>query len=405
MKPGRGIDERQAKGKPGKLPVVVQMLLFMTLGNFSNSSYSPLAPFIKNSFLLTSAEVGLITSVIFMGAITVSLFSGFLVDRLGPYTAIKISFAIIASGAVIIFLGHTYSVLIGGYYAIGFGYGIITPASNSLMMKEYYPDHATRMGVKQSGVPLGAAFSAAILPIIALNFTLRGSYLILIIMALAIAIVLPWERRKESGQRIGKGYIKDLLSAGRSRPLLAVAVAVVFLSWGQQTLLTFFVLFEESKGIPIIFAEALLIVLLAGSVFGRMFWAYVSDRVFRKNRVHTLSLIMAIAGLVFVMFNLNGSNYALAVAFSFIIGMNAVGWNSTYVTVISEIAPRAKVGLFSGVSLMLTGMGTIIGTPVSGVIRDMFSFMEMWTVLGSALMVMSMVFLFVGSKYVKSSYS
>lgn len=396
---GKGKERRKAGGGK-RIPIVVQMLLFMTLGNFSNSSYSPLAPFIKNSFLLTSAEIGLITSVLFLGAVTVSLFSGLLVDRLGPYTAVRISFAIIAAGAVIIILGNSYGVLIAGYYALGFGYGIITPATNSITMKEYYPDHATRMGIKQSGVPIGAALSAAVLPIIALNFSLKGSFLVLIIIALAIAVFIPREKREHREQSLGKGYIKDLLSAGRSRPLIAVASAVIFLSWGQQSLLTFFVLFEEYNGIPIIFAEMLLIVLLVGSVSGRMFWTYVSDRVFGRNRVNTLALIMGLAGLCFILLNLGGDYYPLAVVLAFVIGMNAVGWNSTYVTVISEIAPEGKVGLYSGVSLMMVGMGTIIGTPISGVIRDTFSFLEMWTLLGTVLMIMSLIFILVGRKYV-----
>ncbi len=381
------------------------MLLFMTLGNFSNASYSPLAPFIQNSFLLTSAEVGLITSVIFLGSMTVSFFSGFLVDRLGPYSAIKISFGIMGMGALAIFLGHSYAFLIAGYFAMGFGYAIITPATNSATMSEYYPHHAPRMGIKQAGVPLGLAFSAAVLPLVALSFGLDGSYLLLIVIALAIAAILPRERIQRSSKDIGSGYFRDFISAGRSKPLLAVAVGVVFLSWGQQTLLTFFVIFERFNGVPIIPAEILLVVLLAGSIFGRLFWAYLSDSVFHRNRVRTLSVVMALGGLLFMALNFRPGYYPLAVPLAFFIGMNAVGWNSAYVTVISEIAPRARVGLFSGVSLILTGMGTIVGTPISGYIRDTTSFLAMWTVLGSSLLVMSVVFLFVGKKYVKAAYS
>ena len=47
-----------------RFPVVIQSLLFMILGNFTLSSYAPLAPFIKDRFLLDSTELGLITSVI-----------------------------------------------------------------------------------------------------------------------------------------------------------------------------------------------------------------------------------------------------------------------------------------------------------------------------------------------------
>lgn len=378
------------------------MLLFMTLGNFSNSSYSPLAPFIKNSYVLTSAELGLITSSIFIGTVTVSFFSGLLVDRLGPYTALRISFAIMASGAAVIFIADSYPVLIAGYFSIGLGYGIITPSTNSVTMDSYYPKHAPMMGIKQSGVPLGLMFSVVLLPFLALRYSLKISFLIMFLIAISIALILPREKHTSEGVSLRKGYLKDLLKAGRDKAVLSVAASVIFLSWGQQTLLTFFIIFQESKGVPLGIAEIFLMLLLVGSIFGRLFWAFFSDRVFHRNRVRTLSLIMALSGLLFILFNFSSSYYPIAALFSFVIGMNAVGWNSNYVTVISEIAPRAKVGLFTGASFVFTGLGTIIGTPLSGLIRDSASFFEMWIILGSALLVMSMIFLLVGGKFVRS---
>lgn len=401
------IGKPEPKGAGGmrkipRVPVVVQMLAFMTLGNLNNSSYSPLDTFIKSTYSLSSTEVGVITSVVFIGAFIISLLSGFLVDRLGPNTAIKISFSIIATGSAVIFFSVNYPGLLAGYFLIGFGYGTMVPATNSAMMKEYYPHHARGMGVKQSGVPIGAALSVGILPVIALTFSLKASFLVMILIATTLAIITPRERLSPSRTRIGKGYIRDLLSASKNKSLLSVEIGVVFLSWGQQTLLTFFVIFEETRGIPVLLAEVLLIVLFAGSVFGRNFWAMMSDRIFRSNRVHTLSLIMAISGALFLVFILEGSYYPVAVLLSFFLGMNAVGWNSAYVTVISEIAPRNKVGLFSGVSIMFTGLGTIIGTPISGKISDLFAFSNMWLVLGSSLLVMSVVFLFAAGKFVGS---
>lgn len=387
--------------KERRMPVVLQMLLFMTLGNLGNSSYSPLNHFIQSAYGLTNAQVGIITSVVFAGGFLVSLMSGLLVDRLGPYTAIRIAFGIIASGATVIFLSDTYYLLISGYFFIGFGYGIITPATNSAMMKEYYPRHARGMGVKQSGVPLGAILSVGILTAVTLFFSLKYSYLVLIAISVAVAFIIPKDGPRESSEKLGSGYLRDLLSAGMNKSLLAVEVGVIFLSWGQQTLLTFIVDFERFRGIAIVAAEILLIILLVGSVFGRNFWAQISDRMFHKNRVHTLSTIMAISGILFILLIFTGGYYPVLIVIVFFLGMNAVGWNSAYVTVISEMAPRDKVGVFSGVSLMFTGLGTIVGTPISGVISDSYSYSQMWVVLGASLAIMALVFLFVGRKYVK----
>jgi MFS family permease len=76
---------------------------------------------------------------------------------------------------------------------------------------------------------------------------------------------------------------------------------------------------------------------------------------------------------------------------------------------VSEIAPREKIGTYSGLSLFIIGLGTIIGAPLSGVIIDITSsYNDMWYVMASALVVMSILILvfsrlFSGKRYGKAS--
>ncbi len=166
--------------------VALLSLLFMTLGNFAVSAYSPLAPFIKSRFLLSSAELGLITSVIFTGSFVMSSLAGFFVDRLGKNSAIKISFVLMAAGSLIAAISRNYAELISGFFTIGFGYGIVTPSTNSLVMGAYYPRHARAMGIKQSGVPLGAAMAAVSLPLIAIHVSLEAALFVIAAVSLII---------------------------------------------------------------------------------------------------------------------------------------------------------------------------------------------------------------------------
>ena len=80
----------------------------------------------------------------------------------------------------------------------------------------------------------------------------------------------------------------------------------------------------------------------------------------------------------------------LAIPLALALGMTTVAWNSTYVTIISEVASKGQVGIFSGLSLTILYTGAIIGTPLSGFIVDFTnSFVQMWLVVGTVLLVLS----------------
>ncbi|MCL5439573.1 MAG: MFS transporter, partial [Candidatus Thermoplasmatota archaeon] len=352
-----------------KMPIAIQSLLYMAIGNFANSAYSPLSSAIKNAYLLTSEEVGLITSTIFIGSLAVSFLSGYFVDRLGNRTALRISFMFIASGSLVCAFSTTYPVLLSGFFLIGFGYGNITPATNSLIMEEYYPYHIGRMGIKQTGVPIGSIASVIILPLVAITFGIRSPFLVLFATSVVIAVAVRSRSKPPSEFSIRK-YLSDLLSAAKDRRLLTYSAFSTVLSWGQQTGLTFYVLYFEGKGFPLYYAETLLGSFLIGAIIGRIFWARVGYRIHKGSRWHATSLIMFLSGFLFIMLSQVPVQILFLLPYSVILGMNAAGWNSTFVTAVSEMAGKGRIGLYSGVALITLGLGTIIGAPVSGYIRD-----------------------------------
>ena len=362
----------------------------MTLGNFANSSYSPLYQFIKSDFLLDSAQLGLITSSIFIGSLVMSSLTGFFVDRLGKNSAIKISFGMMALGSFIAGAAQNYPEVISGFFTIGFGYGIVTPSTNSAIMEEYYPHHSRVMGVKQSGVPLGGALAAVAFPLLVLHISLHGSLFVLAIIMAVIALLVRKDSRKQADFKIGKGYIGDFLKAWRNRSLIMASIPVAFFSWGQQSLLTYYVLYVRWGGFSVIVSGSLLALLYIGSITGRLTWISLNDVLFRSNRHLMLALVMVISGLLFMAFSRHGTSVIILGILTFMLGMSAVGWNSIYVTLVSEIAPRDKIGLFSGVSLMMISLGSILGTPASGLIIDFTSYSLMWLVLGVSLLAMAL---------------
>lgn len=378
---------------------LAEIVILQIMGNFTLSSYAPLAHFIKDSFMLNEAAVGLITSATFAGALSINLVSGLIVDNLGPKKTMKISYGILAAGALIAYFAGEYYVLVAAYFIIGFGYGMVTPATNSAIMTEYYPRHTSPMGIKQSGVPMGTIFATVALPLIVLQYSLRYAFLFLFIITAVIGLVTRGERNYQGSLGKNETIFKHMKGVLKNRTLVVLSLITAFLSWGQQAVFTYFVLFLGSRNFYVLVAEDLFIVLLLGSVIGRMLWPPITQRLFHGHRVKNYSLIMVLIGVTFLFLPFVTFNLAEAAIMAVLLGFTAVAWNSNYVTLVSEIAPKGSVGTYSALSMVIISVGSILGTPLSGFIVDATgSFSYMWITLGICLVFASAIFLAVGSR-------
>lgn len=378
---------------PGLTAVSLQMTVFILLGTFSNASYSSLSVFIQPSYSISYTQVGFITSVTFLGNLTVFFLVGILVDRMGAKSALRISFGLIALGSFIAFLSSMYFELLIGYYIIGFGYGIIIPATNRIVMDTYYPHHSTVMGIKQAGAPIGLAMAAIILPAIAFRYSLSYSFLALTAGALISMVFVGRNSREKSSSSISLS--KSLRELFRTmignRVLVAVSATSIFLSWGQQTVFTYYALFMQSIGYHAETAVIFLFIVMTGAIFGRIMWMKIGDRYFGTDRVGALSMITFFSGLMILIFPYLSSSPVPAGIMAFLLGLNGISWTSMFVTAISELAPKDKVGLYSGIGLIFLSMGVIVGTPVEGWIKMNTSFFGLWIVLGAGLLIGSLL--------------
>ena len=91
-----------------------------------------------------------------------------------------------------------------------------------------------------------------------------------------------------------------------------------------------------------------------------------------------LLVIVVLSGIMLILVPLEASEWYFASVGSFFLGFSAVAWNSTYVTIISEEAPRDSVGVYSGAALSIMYIGIIVGTPLLGYIIDSMTYTAMW---------------------------
>ncbi len=78
-----------------RLGVLLALLtLSHTVASFCNLSIPPLTPFLRDELHLTHAQVGMLTSFLYIGVVAASLLFGWVSDSLGERWALMLGFGI-----------------------------------------------------------------------------------------------------------------------------------------------------------------------------------------------------------------------------------------------------------------------------------------------------------------------
>ncbi|SDM05499.1 MFS transporter [Halarsenatibacter silvermanii] len=343
-----------------------------------------LMPFIRREFAISRTQAGLYSTVFFISATAVALFSGNIVDKIGSRTGLLIG--LYSMGGLFIFQGAApvYGLLLVLGLLTGLGFSIITPAVNKAVMIEVEPSHrAVSMGIMHSGSGVGGFVGAAILPALAGFIGWRLSIILAGIISLLIGLIVQRYlqvsslEEKDEENSSGKSFSRQLYRVLSNRQLmLASGLGVVFgLAVGaipaHYTLyLTMDLNFSEAA------AGLALGVVQIGGVVGRIFWGWLSDIPFKGDRKNTFLVIM----ITIVILNLTsafagsllGSSLLLMMLLSFMLGVSALGWSGLFFTVVSERATAEQTGMASGMALVFLRLGVVIGPAIFGLLGDYF---------------------------------
>jgi fucose permease len=97
---------------------------------FSTLGLGALAPTLRSSLHLSTAEVGLIPGLVSLGALTASVPAGRVTDRIGAGRSLTLALLGVAAGVIIAVLAPGRWVFLGGAFVAGLGYGAVNPATN-----------------------------------------------------------------------------------------------------------------------------------------------------------------------------------------------------------------------------------------------------------------------------------
>ena len=366
-----------------KLPAYTWVILALitsthAMNIFSARSIVPLAPFLQDAFNLSHFQIGLFTSMYFMGALVLSIPMGWMVDRIGIYYTMALGQLIVGSFIISLSCANGFVMLCVLLFLAGLGHAAINPATGKAVMHWFsVRGRATAMSFKQTGIPMGGALAAATLPSLALFMGWRKALIIAgsvslfsVVLCLIFYREPPAHEQQNNGDRFHR---EDFIAILKNRNLMLLSGTMIIFLALQSSLETYLILFcKDWLCFPVVTAGFALSFTQVGAVGGRLLWGPVSDFIFKGRRKIVLAIIGSFSSVICLSFVfLSPPLPALLIGVMvFLFGACAIGWNGIYLTLVAELAGKGKEGIALGTSLTIIFVGQFLGPPIFGHIVD-----------------------------------
>jgi predicted MFS family arabinose efflux permease len=350
------------------LPMVVAVsLIVQALASMSAILPSAIAPELAIALGVTGSLIGFQVSCIYVGAMATSLVGGVFVRRFGALRCFQMALFLVAIGGAMSTIPLLLAVGVGGGI-VGLGYGLTNPPSSHLLMKVTTPKNRNLVfSIKQTGVPLGGVAAGLIGPWVALQFGWQMVLVLGALVSLTFAIVISvyrpyWDTDRDAKATLQVNPLKDVGIVWKYKALRWVSLSAFSFAAMQVGLSTFTVtMLVGDLDFSLIEAGAVLAVMQAAGVTGRVLWGWVADRSGSPSGVlAVITFIMVICALIMVLLDVN-TPIALVYVLLVTMGMTAIGWNGVFLAEIARLAPTGLIGSATGGAMVITYAGVMIG--------------------------------------------
>lgn len=345
------------------------------------------APFLVTGLALSREQVGLAPAAISAGAAVFAMLAGVAVDRFGErrlilWSGLLMGFALVISAVV-----ARFGWLLAWFFIFGIAYVVATPAGSRAILLRFDRDRGMAMGIRQTGIPIGGALGAVMLPFVAAHFGGYRSALIAGgVICAATCAAAAWAYREPQGTgsaRSLREVIRGLVEVARMPAAAMVNLTCVCLVACQHTVVTFLglALIAEAH-VTIAAASLAMSVALLSAIVGRFAWGVVSDRVFGGDRMWPLAVIclMTFASLLWVS-SIAGGGVAVAFVAAVFVGLSATSWNGLFTAVLAELGGSARAGSALGLGLAFIFAGGACAPPIFGALADAHGYPAAWRML------------------------
>ena len=315
---------------------------------------------------------------------------GWLCDRLGPRTVIRIGLTVFAFGMMLLSQVHSLMAFYFALFlmALGSSLGGFLPL-NVAVVNWFRRRRASAMAIMSTGFSVGGLA----VPLVAFclveygwRSTAFGSGVLILFVGLPLSQVVR-HRPEQYGEVIDGVRYGSRAAGDDGRPSAVIDDGEDFTA--RQALRTrafWFVSLGHSMALLVVSAvsvhliahlnenlgyslgtAALVVALLTGvQTLGQLAGGYLGDR-FSKRLIVTCAMAMHMIGLLLVAY---ATNFAMVIAFAVVHGL-AWGMRGPLMSAIrADYFGRTSFGLILGFSSMVTMFGSILGPLVAGILAD-----------------------------------
>ena len=345
---------------------------------FGGLTIPPLIPFIQSELKFTYTQVGSMMSFLYFGALVMSLPAGWFTDRFGVKKMVSLSQIFTGLSVALLSLTGNYFMAVILALIVGLGYGMVNPpTTKGIMILVSKKNRGLAMSVKQTGVPIGSAIAAGLLPPLAILFSWKLSFILagtlIMISGLLSQILYHKDQEKPMPFEVEHGDSNfNWKQIYQNKDIIFLSVGSAFCCIVQTVLVTYIILYlKDVHKFDLISASFYLGLINIGGVLGRVSWGIMSDRLFKGSRKVVLKLIVSIIFVISLILGLNIYLPEIALFLVlFIFGFSAIGWNGVYHAFIGELSGEKLAGRAVGLSIGIAFLGNLSGPVLYGKIID-----------------------------------
>ena len=173
--------------KVGPLSFLGLALMSQTGMSFVQQGLMVLGVFFAAAYHLNLTAMGLITTALSLGVMVSMVFVGLMVDRIGPRMVLFWGTLLMAAFTAALLVVHSYASLLAVLFLVGMSLAVAPSAGTKAVFSAFAGrPRGLVMGIRQTGVPIGAALAAFLLPRLVPIFGLSP------VFALFSVVIMMW---------------------------------------------------------------------------------------------------------------------------------------------------------------------------------------------------------------------
>lgn len=358
------------------------LTIAMTLPMLILYAIGTLGPFLVRDLHIQPGLLGYLTMSTFGLAAVLSLGAGPLVERLGSRRGLGILFFSVALAYVLIITAPGFFGLAAAVAVCGIAQALSNPVTNLLIAQRVAPEKkAFAVGLKQSGVQVGALFAGLVLPGVAIHFGWRFALGMMVPLALGLAFTAPFIAPAKAESKA------KALTLPRPNVLLMHLMGVQLCAGvALSAFVTFLPIFATQQGMSPSQAGLMVAVFGALGIFSRVILTPLGARLRDESHLLLALLVLAAIAIGVTMQADSASHWKLWLG-AVGIGLTAVATNAIAMGMLLRDPAFGTAATASGLLSAAFFGGFALGPPAYGAISNTgYGFTGAWSALIAVLL-------------------